>query len=167
MTRKILPSDQRIAPPAPTRRGFVLGAVVAAAVAGGFWLNSTSPASSGQILTPQETLERVEAGKITLIDIRRPDEWTSTGLAQGAIGIDMRRKDFDEALTAVLNGNRSAPVALICARGVRSKHTAARMKAAGFTDVWDVSTGMIGSRAGQGWVPLGLPLRPYDASIDG
>ena len=167
MTEPILPSDQRSAPPASSRRGFVLGAIVVLAGAGGLWFNSTSPATSGEILTPHEARDLVQSGEIILIDIRRPDEWKSTGLAQGAIGIDMRRKDFDRALTAILNGDRSAAVAVICARGVRSKHTAARMKSAGFTNVSDVSTGMLGSRAGKGWVPLGLPLRKYDRNLDG
>jgi len=97
-------------------------------------------------------------GEIYLIDIRRPDEWKKTGSGEGATRLDMRRDDFVDALMALTNGDRSQPVALICARGVRSARMTNRLTAAGFTNIIDVPEGMLGSAAGPGWLKSDLPL---------
>jgi len=73
-------------------------------------------------------------GKIALIDIRRPDEWEKTG------------------------SDRGKPVALICARGVRSARMNNRLVEAGFTNIIDVPEGMLGSKAGPGWLKRSLPV---------
>ena len=119
--------------------------------------NTAVPTKGGD-LTPPQAHELANAGKIFLVDIRRPDEWSSTGSGEGAHRLDMRRKDFVGALKGLVAGDRSAPVALICARGVRSDHTSRRLRNAGFTNVIDVPEGMLGSRAGPGWIKRGLPL---------
>ncbi|WP_342078794.1 rhodanese-like domain-containing protein [Yoonia sp. SS1-5] len=98
------------------------------------------------------------AGQITLIDIRRPDEWARTGSGQGAHRVDLRRDDFVTVLDGLTNGDRAAPIALICARGVRSARTANRLAEAGFTNIIDVPEGMLGSAAGPGWLARDLPL---------
>ena len=118
-------------------------------------------ADGAQTLTAREALEMAEAGQITLIDIRRPDEWRATGIAAPAHPIDMRRPDFIDALQDVVGPDRSKPVALICARGVRSSRLANALHEAGYTQVLDVSEGMIGAAAGPGWVAANLPLKPY------
>ena len=97
-------------------------------------------------------------GDIHLIDIRRPDEWEKTGSGEGATRLDMRRDDFVDELIALTGGDRSAPVALICARGVRSARMTNRLVAAGFTNIIDVPEGMLGSKAGPGWLKSNLPL---------
>lgn len=98
------------------------------------------------------------SGAVLLIDIRRPDEWQRTGVGEGAVALDMRRDDFTEALLALTGGRNDAPVALICARGVRSRGLTARLTSAGFTDIIDVPEGMLGSGAGPGWLKRGLPV---------
>jgi rhodanese-related sulfurtransferase len=98
------------------------------------------------------------SGKVTLIDIRRPDEWARTGVPEGGIALDMRRKDFAEVLLAEVKGAKDRPLALICARGVRSRAMTNRLVKAGFTRVLDVPEGMLGSGAGPGWVKAGLPV---------
>lgn len=97
-------------------------------------------------------------GVITLIDIRRPDEWARTGSGEGAVRLDMRREDFIAALEKITGGDTSKPVALICARGVRSARLTNRLTEAGFTNIIDVPEGMLGSAAGPGWLKRGLPL---------
>ncbi len=94
---------------------------------------------------------------MVLVDIRRPDEWARTGVGAGAQPLDMRREDFIAALLR-LTGGPDAPVALICARGVRSRHLAVQLAEAGFGDVRDVPEGMLGSGAGPGWLRKGLPV---------
>lgn len=99
--------------------------------------------------------------EITLIDIRRPDEWQRTGVGAGAVPLDMRRRDFTAALLEVTEGRTDVPIALICARGVRSARLSAAMTDAGFTNIIDVPEGMLGSGAGPGWIKSGLPLVPW------
>ena len=142
------------------RRGFLLGAM--ALVAGGAigaarWYNISAEVTGGD-LTALEALTAVQNGEITLVDIRRPDEWHRTGIGQGAIAIDMRQQDFIDVLVEKNRGNMAAPVALICARGVRSRRMLKRLQDAGFTNILDVPEGMLGSGAGPGWLERGLPV---------
>ncbi len=110
-------------------------------------------------LAPGEAHRRALTGEVVLIDIRRPDEWAATGVAEGAHPLDMRRKDFLTALAVVAGQPGSTPIALICARGVRSAHLAAHLEGAGYTQILDVPEGMLGSGAGPGWLHRGLPVR--------
>lgn len=112
----------------------------------------------GDAITPIEAYAAVQRGDILLIDIRRPDEWADTGSGEGAQRLDMRRDDFAVKLTELASDRQDVPVALICARGVRSAELANKLKAAGFTRIIDVPEGMLGSAAGPGWLKRGLPL---------
>lgn len=144
-----------------TRRGFgLLGAagVVAGTVFAARWFNVTAVARGDGVLSAPDAHAAAVAGQIILVDIRRPDEWARTGLGAGAVPIDMRRTDFVDALLVHTGGRTDAPVALICARGVRSRGMSARLRAAGFTTIIDVPEGMLGSGAGPGWLKGGLPV---------
>ena len=112
----------------------------------------------GTQLSVAEAYQATQSGEIILIDIRRPDEWDRTGIAQGAVPLDMRRADFTEALLQITGGADEARVALICARGVRSARLTNRLTEAGFHNIIDVPEGMLGSPAGPGWIAAGLPL---------
>lgn len=109
-------------------------------------------------ITPVQAHQLAATNEITLIDVRRPDEWAATGSGVGAHRLDLRRRDFVSELTKLVEGDKTAPVALICARGVRSLFTARQLAKAGFTNIIDVPEGMMGSRAGPGWIKRGLPL---------
>ncbi|MEX0283143.1 MAG: rhodanese-like domain-containing protein [Paracoccaceae bacterium] len=132
----------------------VLGAGVAAAT---FRYVRAAPEYEGGSLLVDEAYGRAVAGTITLIDIRRPDEWNATGVGEGAHPIDMRRDDFINALEQVAGPDRTQPIALICARGVRSARLSKRLTQAGFTQIIDVPEGMLGSAAGPGWLARDLP----------
>ncbi|MDF3415755.1 rhodanese-like domain-containing protein [Sulfitobacter sp. M57] len=143
-----------------SRRGFLLagvGAIGLAGVAGARWFNLGASVQRGDLTAPA-ALAAAATGEVLLIDIRRPEEWARSGIGQGAVPIDMRRKDFINALLGHSGGRKDIPVALICARGVRSARMAARLEAAGFTRVLDVPEGMSGSGAGPGWLKRGLPV---------
>lgn len=147
------------------RRVLIMGLAGAALVAGGagtyvagaglLW----KPEFEGDALTPVQALEMAESGAITLVDIRRPDEWAKTGIGRPANPLDMRREDFIAALSSLVDGQRDAPVAIICARGVRSARLARALDEAGFTRIIDVPEGMLGSKAGPGWLARDLPTR--------
>ncbi len=148
--------------------------LVSIALAGVVWM-VLAPVSFWAVLTPDYTgadlsvslaHEQAVAGEITLIDIRRPDEWRKTGVGEGAAPLDMRRKDFIEALSVLVDGDLDTPVALICARGVRSAKMSKRLSAAGFTRIIDVPEGMLGSRAGPGWLGSELPTHPYQEAAE-
>lgn len=109
-------------------------------------------------LTPQEAHASAAKGDVVLVDIRRPDEWARTGVGEHAVPLDMRRSDFDRILLRHVGGDPSRPVALICARGVRSRRMTAHLSSAGFTRIIDVPEGMLGSGAGPGWLKRGLPV---------
>ena len=151
-----------VAAPKLRRRVLIAGGCVALGLGIGVPLRryQTRPALSGAILTPVEAHARALSGEITLIDIRRPDEWAATGVGEGAHPLDMRSEDFAARLTR-LAGGRNQPVAVICARGVRSRRLAETLRQAGFSDILDVPEGMSGSRAGPGWVGRGLPVTPF------
>lgn len=147
-----------------TRRMLLIGAGCVAA--GGavavtnphlFYTLLTEDVIGDQISAPQAHAAALR-GDLTLIDIRRPDEWAKTGSGEGAHRVDLRRDDFADVLLGLTKGDATAPIALICARGVRSARTANRLAQAGFTLIIDVPEGMLGSASGPGWLARGLPL---------
>jgi rhodanese-related sulfurtransferase len=117
-------------------------------------------AAAGATLTAPEALDKAEAGEITLIDIRTPPEWRQTGVASGALTIDMTKKTFVQELLDAVQGDRSAPIVLICRTGNRTSYTQQALEKLGFTNVSHVPEGMAGSAAGPGWVRRGLPVEP-------
>lgn len=140
-----------------TRRLLIGGGIglVAGTIA---WSQMTKLPFDGKAVDPITAHKLALSGEITLVDIRRPDEWANTGTGEGAHQLDMRQKDFIDALDELVAGDRSKPVALICARGVRSNRMSQRLSDAGYTNIIDVPEGMQGSKAGPGWVKRDLPL---------
>ncbi|MBY4892990.1 rhodanese-like domain-containing protein [Rhodobacteraceae bacterium N5(2021)] len=147
------------------RRRVLIGAGALALVGGAFaategrnlFYSALSEGVDQQIdVTTAHTM--ASAGEILLIDIRRPDEWAATGSPVPSHRLDMRREDFAQALLALTGGATDTPVALICARGVRSSRLTNQLVGAGFTNIMDVPEGMFGSGAGPGWIREGLPV---------
>jgi rhodanese-related sulfurtransferase len=117
---------------------------------------------SGPNLSAPDAYALAQAGQLTLIDVRRPDEWKKTGVARGALRINMAHPLGDEGfirqVSAEVGGNRNAPIGLLCRAGNRTVHVQRMLQAAGFTQVYNVKEGMTGSSAGPGWIPRGLPV---------
>lgn len=113
-------------------------------------------------LSAPEARQRAAAGAVTLIDVRRPEEWRSTGTPEGAARIDMLHpggaEGFLNAVLTKVKGNRNAPIALICRTGNRSAQVQRFLQEQGFTRVFNVREGMAGSAAGPGWLERGLPI---------
>ncbi len=140
------------------RRLLLVGVGLGGVVAIGRWRYLTAPEHGNTKFSVQEVHSKQRAGEVVLIDIRTPQEWAATGIAKGAHPIDMRRDDFIAALQQIVGDARDAPIALICARGVRSARMTLRLAEAGFTNIIDVPEGMLGSKAGPGWIKSDLPL---------
>jgi rhodanese-related sulfurtransferase len=119
-------------------------------------------AEAGPTLSAQDARDQVQAGTITLIDVRTPGEWRQTGVPVGAALIDMNNAEgpqgFVNAVLAQVKGNRNAPIALICRSGNRSTYMQKVLEDQGFTRVYNIREGMGGSAAGPGWIKQGLPI---------
>ncbi len=145
-----------------TRRWVLLGAAVIVLGAIAVWqVGRIPPDYVGKSLTVQQAYQQAQERKIILLDIRTPNEWRATGVGEAALPLDMRREDFISVLTQLVEQDKSRPVALICAGGVRSARMSNRLTEAGFTNIIDVPEGMFGSAAGPGWIRAGLPVSEY------
>lgn len=134
------------------------------ATAAAFLLLSINACSqdSGPTLTAPDAFAQAQAGKLTLIDIRRPDEWKQTGVAKDALQINMAHPQgnagFVAQVAAETGGNKKAPIGLICRTGNRTTQMQRVLKDAGFTQICNIKEGMVGSGAGPGWIARGLPV---------
>ena len=126
-------------------------------------LNAYS-AEPGPNLAAPEAYALVEAGKMTLIDIRRPEEWRQTGVARNARRINMAHPQgliaFLRQVAVEVGGDGNAPIGLICRTGNRTTYIQQVMQEAGFTQVYNIKEGMVGSAAGPGWIARGMPVEP-------
>ena len=108
-----------------------------------------------QAISVAETHALVSSGQATLIDVRRSREWSSTGMAEGAIGITLQDEDFLDQILASVENDKSRPIALICQTGGRSWFAQKRLQAEGFTTVVNVTGGT------RDWIDQALPVTAY------
>jgi rhodanese-related sulfurtransferase len=123
--------------------------------------------AAADFLSPAEARARAADGQLTIIDVRLPMEWAETGLPAGAVGVSLQdaqtlepRSGFVADVLRALGGERNQPIALICARGNRSAFARDLLAQAGFTDVHDISDGVLGGPNGPGWLQRELPTEP-------
>ncbi len=110
------------------------------------------------IIGAQAAFKKAEAGELLLLDIRSPQEWKETGTGTGAKKVSMHQPGFLAKLDALTGNDKSKPVALICATGGRSNWLQGELVKRGYTNIIDVSEGMLGSSTGPGWLKRGLPV---------
>lgn len=148
-----------------SRRSILIGAgagIAGLAAGGAYVAIPLFGATAAQTeLTPPEAMAAAAAGEILLVDIRQPWEWEKTGVPQGAIPLDLRREDFIERVLEA-QATPSQPIAVICARGVRSRRLTLRLDEAGVGPIIDIPEGMLGSVAGPGWLRRELPVTEWD-----
>lgn len=108
-------------------------------------------------ISVQETHELKASDAVALVDVRRESEWRDTGMAEGAIGATLQDDDFLEQVLAVVGGDKSKPVALICRSGGRSAKAQKMLEADGYTTVINVAGGTLD------WIKQDLPLQEYAA----
>jgi rhodanese-related sulfurtransferase len=129
-------------------------------------LASTATSAQSPKIGADEALKRAEAGNLTIVDIRLPVEWKKTGMPETAVGISLQdekfkpRAGFIDDLLDLVDGDRSQPIALICATGARSAYAEKLLAANGFTNLHDITEGMLGGPNGQGWTKRNLPTSP-------
>jgi rhodanese-related sulfurtransferase len=113
-------------------------------------------------LTASEARALQESGELVLIDIRQPEEWRQTGMPEGSTGVSMAHPEggqgFLRDVLAAVDDNTDAAIALICRTGNRTSQVLPAMQQWGFTRVYHIPEGMLGSSFGPGWIPSGLPI---------
>ncbi|MGB0631540.1 MAG: rhodanese-like domain-containing protein [Alphaproteobacteria bacterium] len=124
---------------------------------------ASASAMAGTIVTAPAAAKTAADGKTTIVDVRSPREWRQTGIAQGAAMVTIHNpngiKAFVRAMAKAVGGDKTRPIALICAAGVRSARAARILAANGFTNIQNISEGMLGRPgAGPGWLKRGLPV---------
>lgn len=140
-------------------RRFMLLSAAALAVAP----SSVDAAGEPAQMTAPEALEAASKGEAVLVDIRSREEWQETGLAEPALPISMHEGGFVQKLLEAMGGDPSRPVAIICATGGRTRYLQNVLASNGFSNIIDVSEGMMGSPAGPGWLKRGLPVKAWKA----
>jgi rhodanese-related sulfurtransferase len=138
-----------------TRR--TLLSMMAAALAQTANAQATTP-SYPVNMSPPEISALAKDKKIILIDIRRPEEWQETGVAENAHKIDMTDDMFLSKLSKLTEGNRTKPIALICRTANRTRVVQSALSQMGYSVVINVEGGMEGNENDKGWIKHGLPI---------
>ena len=120
-----------------------------------FLLLMSSLISSGAnipVLTPAEAAAQLKAGGAVLIDVREPEEWAETGVAEPAVLLAL--SDLRGERTTwkpFLEKNRDKTLLLYCRSGGRSAKAAELLAKEGFKT----------ANAGgfKAWSDAGLPVR--------
>lgn len=140
------------------RRLIIAGACAIAAPAG-------LKAQQSEVWSADDAGFALASGRLQMLDIRTRDEWGQTGIAERAWPVSMHEEGFPERLFAARTLAGDNPVALICATGGRSGYLLRTLRDSGYSGYVDVSEGMLGSRAGPGWIARGLPVVPVDEAL--
>jgi len=130
------------------------------------WLGFMSSAFAQENdISAAQAHEWASKGEVILIDVRSKDEWEQTGLAINSHPISMHQKGgipkLKEDLLALLKGDKSQAIALICAGGHRSGRVQDYLKSQGFEVIYNVKDGMVSGWFSQGWIDQGLPTIAY------
>jgi rhodanese-related sulfurtransferase len=102
------------------------------------------PALAQRVFTAAPPVAQLETAPVTLVDIRRPEEWQATGVLPNAILLTLSGPEdvqrFAEALRPHLQPG--VPVALICRTGNRTGSWAALVAEALQVPVIDIAGGI-------------------------
>lgn len=119
-----------------------------------------SPAwSETKSMDVSEAHELAMRGEVALIDVRSPQEWEQTGIGDTAQPVSMHLPGFLKKIRKIVKGNKTHPIALMCATGMRSARMQRELTKLGYTNVIDVSGGMMGNDKSRGWLEIGLPIK--------
>lgn len=120
-------------------------------------VEAPSPQKGGYSNINNATLEQMVKEGVVLVDIRRPEEWASTGVVAGSNKITFFQKNgslnpsFVPEFTALVKPDDK--VALICRTGNRTKAASqAIAKQLGYKNVYNVTNGITS------WIRQGRPV---------
>ena len=102
---------------------------------------------------------------LVIIDVRNIEEWRETGIIPESKLIQMLstkgviRNEFISELLTTLGEDKNIKAAIICRSGRRSSATVAMLKDHGFTNILNITEGMLGDENTTGWKNNNLPLK--------
>ncbi len=100
---------------------------------------SVTTAQEKSVLAPKEFAQTMESTEeFVLLDVRTPAEWKQ-GVIAGARKLNFFEAGFDAQLDKL---DKEQPVFVYCKAGGRSGKTAEKLKAKGFTQVYDLQGGI-------------------------
>jgi rhodanese-related sulfurtransferase len=125
--------------------------VVLAVTSGGMLLWQTLRGTGGNQVTPQEATLLINREDALVVDVRDSAEWAAGHIVQAHhIALDQ----LDRRLTEI-EKYKQRTVIVCCLAGGRSSGACARLKAAGFEKVFNLSGGI------NAWREAGLPLTTH------
>jgi rhodanese-related sulfurtransferase len=92
-----------------------------------------------KVLSSEAFKAKVENKEVQLIDVRTPNEFQS-GHIKGAKNIDFYSGKFNEEFNKL---DKNKPVYVYCRSGRRSRETAIKLAAMGFTEIYDLKGGIL------------------------
>src|SRR4030095_7467860 len=100
----------------------------------------TQPHEPVKRIGVDEAKRLIDEGRVRLVDVREPDEWTSGHIPQ-AIHIPLPRmvNDPDKSL----EGDRDQPQVFVCAGGTRSAVACEMAAALGYKDLYNLEGGTL------------------------
>lgn len=110
------------------------------------------PAFAFEDMTPSEANAALANQSIVLVDIRTPAEWAETGIAKGAVPLDMTAANFQADFLALAAANPNKRIDLICRSGNRSSQLATMIEASGMKNIVNVAGGT------NAWLAESLPV---------
>ncbi|UOG93898.1 MAG: rhodanese-like domain-containing protein [Candidatus Thiothrix sulfatifontis] len=119
--------------------------------------NAVASAAQGAVKNVSNAeLQTLLDQKVTLIDIRLPEEWAQTGIVAGSQRITLFQENGSVAPDFLAKVQQVAatdkPVALICRTGNRTRAGADMLAQVGYKDVYNVTNGIMG------WIKAGKPV---------
>ncbi len=117
----------------------------------------------GRFMSVADAHKKALAKELILIDIRTSDEWKDSGVPASATPLTMHQSAarFFGGLDRLTLFDKSKPIALICATGVRTTFLQKILRKEGYSNIINVAEGMYGSKFGPGWLKAGLPVKRY------
>lgn len=112
------------------------------------WPTLSGGAGGGSI-SPTQAVQMINREKAVVVDVCSPEEFASGHLV-GAKNVPV---DQIDARLAQVAKNKSTPLVLVCASGVRSRRAAAAAKKMGYENVHTLAGGM------GAWRSANLPLK--------
>ena len=112
-------------------------------------------------LGARDAFELQKQGLLTIIDVRTPNEWSKTGLGEGVLPISTQNPNFMNELSDAVNGDKTAPIGVICASGQRAAMVQRFLLEQGYSDIANIAEGMLGNSTAPGWLRTGLPVTPF------
>ncbi len=120
-----------------------------------FILLSCSSGGSQTLLSPSDFETKLQSTSGKLLDVRTPDEFALDHLAN-AQNLDFYSPNFDQEINKL---DKSGTYFVYCQRGGRSAEAFAKLKKAGFTNVYELEGGVTN------WEKAGKPLEKAEAKV--